>query len=297
MRYQSPIANPFSQYWEEQVLLGGSSRLLKNAQATASYLFGEYILANVVLFLNLVLEALSPRPIAQAFAVVYHEYGLKWTVKRTIDITGAIFGLIMATPFFLVMPILIKLDSRGPVFYRQERIGQNRRRQDRRAQSRTALTERRATDRRQTQSYGRPFMIVKFRTMNQNAEKQTGPVWASKRDPRITRLGAIMRATRIDEIPQLFNVLRGDMSLVGPRPERAFFIDKLRTMIDGYERRLLVKPGLTGLAQVEHKYDESDEDVKTKVKYDISYIYNFRILNDIKIMIKTIYVVLAAKGM
>jgi lipopolysaccharide/colanic/teichoic acid biosynthesis glycosyltransferase len=297
MRYQSPIANPFSQYWEEQVLLGGSSRFLKNAQATASYFFGEYILANVVLFLNLVLEALSPKPIVQTFSIVYHDYGFKWAVKRSIDIVGATFGLIMALPFFIVMPILIKLDSPGPVFYSQERIGQNRRRRDRRAQSNTMISERRATDRRQKQSYGRPFSIIKFRTMNQNAEKQTGPVWASKRDPRITRLGAIMRATRIDELPQLFNVLKGDMSLVGPRPERAFFIDKLRTMIDGYERRLLVKPGLTGLAQVEHKYDESDEDVKTKVKYDISYIYNFKILNDIKIMIKTVYVVLAAKGM
>lgn len=297
MRYQSPIANPFNQYWEEQVLLGSGSRFFKNAQTTASYFFGEYILANIVLFLNLVVEALNPQPIAQAFAVLYHEYGLKWGIKRTIDIIGSLCGLILASPFFLVMPILIKLDSPGPVFYSQERIGQNRRRGDRRAQARVITAERRATDRRQKQSYGRPFSIIKFRTMRQDAEKQSGPVWASKQDPRITRLGAIMRATRIDEIPQLINVLKGDMSLVGPRPERAFFIDKLRVMIDGYERRLLVKPGLTGLAQVEHKYDESDEDVKTKVKYDISYIYNFKILSDIKIMIKTVYVVLAAKGM
>jgi lipopolysaccharide/colanic/teichoic acid biosynthesis glycosyltransferase len=297
MRYQSPIANPFSQYWEEQVVLGGSSRFLKNAQATASYLFGEYVLANVVLLLNLIFGALSPRPIVQAFSIIYNEYGLKWGVKRAIDIFGAAFGLVVALPFFLVMPILIKLNSRGPVFYRQERIGQNRRRQDRRSQSQSTVYNKRAADRRQNQSYGRPFIIVKFRTMYHNAEKQTGPVWASKQDSRVTRIGAIMRATRIDEIPQLFNILIGDMSLVGPRPERAFFIDKLKTMIDGYERRLLVKPGLTGLAQVEHKYDESDEDVKTKVKYDISYIYNFRILNDIKIMLKTVYVVLAAKGM
>ncbi len=297
MRYQSPIANPFNQYWEEQVVLGNNSRLLKNVQATASYFFGEHILANMVLFLNLLVEALNPQPIVQLFSIVYHEYGLKWSVKRTIDIIGSIFGLIIATPFFLVMPILIKLDSPGPVFYCQERIGQNRRRRDRRAQTNVMASERRAGDRRQTHSYGRPFRIIKFRTMRQDAEQKSGPVWATKRDPRITRLGAIMRATRIDEIPQLINVLKGDMSLVGPRPERAFFIDKLRVMIDGYERRLLVKPGLTGLAQVEHKYDESDEDVKTKVKYDISYIYNFRILNDIKIMIKTVYVVLAAKGM
>lgn len=297
MRYQSPIANPFNQYWEEQVLLGGNSRLLKNAQATASYFFGEYILANIVLLLNLLVEAVNPQPIVQIFSVVYHEYGFKWAVKRTIDVAGSLFGLMIAAPFFLVMPILIKLDSPGPVFYCQERIGQNRRRKDRRAQAGVITSERRATDRRQTQSYGRPFRIIKFRTMRQDAEQQSGPVWATKRDPRITKLGAIMRATRIDEIPQLINVIKGDMSLVGPRPERAFFIDKLRVMIDGYERRLLVKPGLTGLAQVEHKYDESDEDVKTKVKYDISYIYNFRILNDIKIMIKTVYVVLAAKGM
>ena len=140
-------------------------------------------------------------------------------------------------------------------------------------------------------------MIMKFRTMRHNAEKLTGPVWAVKNDPRITRIGAFLRATRIDELPQLLNILKGDMSIVGPRPERQFFIEKLKSAIDGYEKRLLVRPGLTGLAQVEHKYDESVEDTKVKVRHDIQYVHNLNLIRDIKIILKTVYVVLAAKGM
>jgi lipopolysaccharide/colanic/teichoic acid biosynthesis glycosyltransferase len=296
MRYQSPIANPFNQYWEEQLILGGS-RFWKNLYTHISYLYAEYILSNLILFVSITAKVLSPKPIIHTFSMLYNEYGLIWFFKRAIDIMGAFVGLILSVPFFLVVPILTKLDSPGPVFYLQERICKNRRRQSRRSGSLEFASERRSTDRRQKQAFGQPFMIIKFRTMRQDAETKTGPVWASKRDPRITRLGALLRMTRIDEIPQLINVLRGDMSLVGPRPERAFFIEKLKTSIDGYECRLLVKPGLTGLAQVEHKYDETEDDVKTKVKYDLSYIRNFRLLVDIKILLKTIYVVLAAKGM
>jgi lipopolysaccharide/colanic/teichoic acid biosynthesis glycosyltransferase len=297
MRYKSPIAIPFSQYWEEQLILDGGSRFWKNLYANISYIYAEYFLSNFILVISLVAKALSPKPVIQSISTIYHVYGLKWALKRTIDVVGAIVGIILATPFFIVIPILIKFNSHGPVFYRQERIGKNRRRQGRRSQIQTAVAERRASDRRQKQSFGQPFVMAKFRTMYQDAEQQTGPVWASRKDPRITRIGAVLRVTRIDEIPQLFNVLKGDMSLVGPRPERAFFIEKLKTSINGYEKRLLVKPGLTGLAQVEHKYDESEDDVKAKVKYDLTYIYNFRLVNDVKIMLKTIYVVLAAKGM
>ena len=129
-----------------------------------------------------------------------------------------------------------------------------------------------------------------------DAEKKTGPVWASKVDPRVTRVGRILRKARIDEIPQLINVLVGDMSLVGPRPERPFFVEKLDGKISDYQRRFDVKPGVTGLAQVEHKYDENLEDVGNKVKYDLKYIGNLSVLQDIKILVKTVAVVLTARG-
>lgn len=239
-------------------------------------------------------------PIGQLMASIsrpYNTYGLKLTIKRLIDLIGVSFGMVLATPFFMVVPILIKLDSPGPVFYRQERVGKNRRRDGQPGVDIPVRKEMRISDRRKKHGFGKPFMVIKFRTMFNNAEKDSGPVWTRKKDPRITRVGAFLRATRIDEITQLFNVLKGDMSLVGPRPEREFFIEKLKNHIDGYEKRLLVKPGLTGLAQVEHKYDESEEDVKLKVKYDIDYIHDLKILLDLKIILKTVIVVLTAKGM
>jgi len=296
MRYQNPIVNPIAHYWEESIALGGYSNYWKSVGQSARYLVAEYFTANMILLVGLVARILTLRPLTAAISAVYHRHGLKWTLKRAIDIVGSSVGLILATPIFLIVPILIRLDSPGPVFYRQERVGNNRRRRDRRAAAMPIAEDRRKSDRRQVEGFGRPFHIIKFRTMFVDAEKRTGPVWATKNDPRVTRVGAFLRATRIDEIPQLFNVLIGDMSLVGPRPERAYFIKKLRTSIHGYERRLMVKPGVTGLAQVEHKYDESEDDVRTKVKYDLAYIHNFGLLHDIKIMFKTVFVVLAARG-
>ena len=133
--------------------------------------------------------------------------------------------------------------------------------------------------------------------MCNDAEGKSGPVWATKQDARITRIGKFLRKTRIDEIPQLFNILKGDMSLVGPRPERHFFIEQLRDQIDSYTGRLRVKPGLTGLAQVEHKYDENIDDVNVKVSYDLKYIREWNLFKDIKIILKTVVVVITAKGM
>lgn len=297
MRYQSPIGNPLCQYWEEELIFGGTARYWKEVLARFQYFFAEYFLANSILVYSILSRALSFRPMLFYVARFYRVYGFTWSAKRALDIAGSIFGMICATPLFILIPILIKLDSTGPIFFRQERIGKNRRRFNRRDMLIPGNTERRKNDRRRNPGYGLPFMIYKFRTMRQDAEKHTGPVWASKRDPRITRMGAFLRATRIDEIPQLINILKGEMSLVGPRPERAFFIDKLKNSINDYEKRLLVRPGLTGLAQVEHKYDESEEDTVIKVKYDLNYIYGLNIFKDIKIMLKTIYVVLAAKGM
>ncbi|KAA3634812.1 MAG: sugar transferase [Calditrichaeota bacterium] len=217
-------------------------------------------------------------------------------MKRILDIVGSISGLILTLPVWLVIPVLIKLDSPGPVFYSQVRVGQNRRKRDRRVYQQAEIDCQRNRDRRRDNYGGETFKVIKFRTMVNDAEKNSGPVWASKNDSRITKLGAFLRKSRIDEIPQFLNVLRGEMSLVGPRPERPNFVMDLTEKVEGYERRLEVKPGLTGLAQVESGYDDSISSVVTKVKYDVEYIENRSIWLDIKIMFKTVKVVFTGKG-
>ena len=194
---------------------------------------------------------------------------LPWqaTIKRIMDIATAVFLLITTSPLLLLTAIAIKLDSKGPIFYKQQRVG----------------------------LYSRPFTIYKFRSMYSDAEKD-GPQWAKKNDSRITKVGKIIRKYRIDEIPQLLCVLKGDMSMVGPRPERDVFIEELRKTIPFYASRLKMKPGLTGWAQVRHHYDNDIEDVKIKLGYDIYYLSNASILLDIQILIRTIYVVLTGKG-
>jgi exopolysaccharide biosynthesis polyprenyl glycosylphosphotransferase len=188
-------------------------------------------------------------------------------VKRVIDILfGAFLGLI-SFPVCVLAAIAIKLEDHGPVFYSQERIG----------------------------LYGKPFTVYKFRTMRTDAEK-FGAQWATKDDPRITKVGKFLRKTRIDELPQILCVLKGDMSMVGPRPERAVFIAKLREEIPFYISRLKMKPGLTGWAQVCHHYDTSTEDVKIKLRYDMYYFENMSLLLDFQILVRTVYVVLTGKG-
>jgi exopolysaccharide biosynthesis polyprenyl glycosylphosphotransferase len=190
------------------------------------------------------------------------------SLKRVLDVLVSLLILIIGLPFWLFVAAIIKLDSPGPVLYGQERLGKN----------------------------GRPFRIFKFRSMSADAEKKSGPVWAAKRDPRVTRVGRIIRRLHIDEVPQFINVLRGDMSLVGPRPERSFFVEKLSVELPLYKRRLKVRPGITGWAQVKHKYDESIEDVKVKLKYDLFYIENMSWRMDLKILFNTFYVMLMGKG-
>ncbi len=189
-------------------------------------------------------------------------------LKRLMDIFISFLILVLSSPITFLTAVAIKIDSKGPVFFKQERLGQN----------------------------GKPFNVIKFRSMIQDAEKYTGPVWSTKDDPRVTRMGKFVRKVRIDEIPQMFNVLKGEMSLVGPRPERAYFVEKLSQEIPYYRRRLKVRPGVTGWAQIKHKYDESIEDVKIKLKYDLFYIENMSLRMDFKILLRTVYVVLFAKG-
>jgi len=217
--------------------------------------------------------------------------------KRALDVFGALFGLALASPLFIIIPILIKLESRGPVFYSQIRVGQNRRNGSRRYHSELCgMTEDRRRDRRRQDYLGRVFKVYKFRTMVVDAESKSGPVWATKGDPRITRIGRFLRKTRIDEIPQFWCVLKGDMALVGPRPERPHFVSELSGRIEGYAGRLETKPGLTGLAQVESGYDSSIASVARKVETDLRYIRNQSIWLDLKILLQTVVVVITGKG-
>lgn len=208
--------------------------------------------------------------------------------KRVLDLVVASTGVLVLLPVFLLVAIAIKLDSRGPAFYAQERVGINRRR---RLNSIPA-----GQDRRKADVYGRPFRIYKFRSMVADAERGTGPVWACAQDKRVTRLGRILRRTRLDEFPQLWNVVRGEMSIVGPRPERPNFVQSLASAIPDYPNRYARLPGITGLAQVKSRYDTSTESVRRKLQYDLYYLRNCGLMLDLKIMAATVKVMARGDG-
>ncbi len=223
-------------------------------------------------------------------------FGSTIVAKRVFDIVIASIALAILSPFLIMFALAIKLDSRGPIFFSQERIGLNRRRVERR--SRRSLPTRNVRsgyDRRRNINAGRPFNIFKFRTMVRDAEKK-GPVLACENDPRVTRLGRIMRNARIDEIPQFINVIKGDMSIIGPRPERSFFINQVRREMPEFTMRLMVKPGITGLAQVENGYTKTIDEMKGKLFYDLKYIADLSLMQEIRILFKTVYIVVTGKG-
>ena len=199
------------------------------------------------------------------FEIYYNSFNLK--AKRILDIIFALLIGVCVIPIMIIAAIIIKLESKGPIFFIQERIGEG----------------------------NKPFKIVKFRSMTTDAEKD-GPKWATKNDNRVTKFGKFMRLTRVDELPQLWNVLRGEMSFVGPRPEREFFIKQLEKEIMYYNLRHTVKPGLTGWAQVMYPYGASIEDAYRKLQYDLYYIKNHDILFDMKILLKTVTIVIFGKG-
>jgi lipopolysaccharide/colanic/teichoic acid biosynthesis glycosyltransferase len=207
-------------------------------------------------------------------------------VTRAFNIIVASVLLVVALPVMVLAAIAVRLSSRGPIFYMQERIGV-----DRRWTRTRALYERRAEN-----LGGTPFTIYKFRSMRVDAEVNGQAVWATKNDDRVTTVGKILRASRIDELPQLLNVLRGDMNIVGPRPERPSIFIRLREQIAEYPVRQRVKPGITGLAQVSNPYDASLDDVRRKVAFDIEYMRNQSLTEDIRIMLKTIPVMLLRIG-
>jgi sugar transferase (PEP-CTERM system associated) len=197
------------------------------------------------------------------------EQGLfKAWVKRAFDMAVSAVLLLVCMPIMVITAILIKLEDHGPVFYRQDRVGQG----------------------------GHVFSLLKFRSMRVNAEKDGAPQWARQNDARVTRLGAFIRKARIDELPQAFNVLRGDMSFVGPRPERPFFVDQLRRDIPYYGYRHAIKPGITGWAQVRYPYGASVEDAIEKLKYDLYYVKNNTLFLDLIILFQTVQVVIFQDG-
>lgn len=193
-------------------------------------------------------------------------YGAK-LFKRIMDITISMFLLLLLSPFLIISVLLIKITSKGGVFYNQIRVGKG----------------------------GKLFTMYKLRTMFENAEEY-GPEWAGEKDPRITGFGKVLRKTYFDELPQMFNVLKNEMSLVGPRPERPHFVEILKKEIPYYYKRLNIKPGITGWAQIKHKYDSSLDDVRVKLQYDFYYIENMSLKLDFKIIINTIIVVVFMKG-
>jgi len=211
-------------------------------------------------------------------------------LRRAMSVTVATLGLLLAAPLMAVIALLIKLTSRGPVFFMQTRVGL-----DRRGGSKSAQQNRRDTD-----CGGKPFMIYKFRTMGSNGHSSNGDgmqqVWAKPNDPRVTRVGRWLRLYRLDELPQLLNVLRGDMDIVGPRPEQPLIFAQLRTQIERYQERQRVRPGITGWAQVNLHYDISIESARDKVSYDLEYVERQSVLEDLRIMLRTVPVVVFKRG-
>ncbi len=208
------------------------------------------------------------RPSYLIFSEGFNRSKFNYIFKRALDILLAAAGMVLGLPVFLLTALLIKLESRGPVIFSQPRVGRE----------------------------GRIFRIYKFRSMREDAEKSSGPVWAGEDDPRITGVGRVIRKLRIDELPQLWNVLHNDMSFVGPRPERPYFVDELKRDIPFYTERLVVKPGITGWAQINYRYGASREDALEKLQYDLYYIKNISIFLDILILLRTVKVVLLGFG-
>jgi sugar transferase (PEP-CTERM system associated) len=214
---------------------------------------------------KLMLEQMTPSWII--FSAGFHRTALINIYKRCFDLVLSLAGLLVSAPFFPLIALAIKLDSPGPLFFRQIRVG----------------------------NAEKPFLLYKFRSMRQDAERD-GAVWAVKNDARITGVGRFLRNSRIDELPQLYNVLRGEMSFIGPRPERPEFVEGLKRDIYYYSKRHTIKPGLTGWAQVRYPYGATVEDAVEKLRYDLYYIKNLSFLLDAQIMLETVKVVLFGRG-
>jgi sugar transferase (PEP-CTERM system associated) len=208
------------------------------------------------------------RPSWFIFADGFRQTRVSMAVKRAFDVVLSLAALVVGLPVMAVVAVLVKVTSRGPVLYQQERVGLN----------------------------GRTFPVYKFRSMRLDAEAASGPVWSAKHDERVTPIGRFLRRARLDELPQLWNVLGGDMSFVGPRPERPMFVEELTAKIPFYGQRHVLKPGLTGWAQVRYTYGASVEDAIEKLQYDLYYIKNLSLALDLVIVLETIKTVLLRRG-
>jgi sugar transferase (PEP-CTERM system associated) len=208
------------------------------------------------------------RPTGFVFSGAFERSWGTIVVKRMVDLVSGVVGLILFAPVMAIIAVAIRIDSKGPVLYRQTRVG---------------LAD-------------KPYELLKFRSMRADAEAETGAQWAAEADPRVTRVGRLLRIYRLDELPQFFNVLRGEMSLVGPRPERPIFVQQLREEIPFYDNRHSVRPGMTGWAQVEYKYGSTVQDAYHKLEYDLFYLKNLSIVFDVVIIIRTVGIVLFGAG-
>ena len=213
--------------------------------------------------------------LSRALALNYSESVLlsrhwwRLALKRMVDLAGSVFLALILAPVMGLIALAVRWDSRGPVLFVQKRVGRG----------------------------GRIFRMFKFRTMVVDAERKTGPVWArAGYDPRVTRLGRFLRQSHLDELPQIFNVIRGEMSLVGPRPERPHFVGQLAHLVAGYEGRLVVKPGLTGLAQIHYRYDQTTADVRKKLRFDLLYIKRMCLMLDARILAGTVWFVATSRA-
>ena len=235
----------------------------------------------------LAIDALSPEPRQRRRPHARDLPAFSDVAKRAVNVAVALVGLIVTAPLLALIALAVRLSSRGPVLYTQTRIGINRRR--RLPAGRTY---------RSADVGGKPFTIYKFRTMTVNGHGPDDPgvVWATPNDPRVTRIGRILRLYRLDELPQLLNVLRGDMDIVGPRPEQPAIFRRLRREIPGYQERQAVRPGITGWAQINQQYDQSLDDVRRKLRYDLEYIARKSAAEDLRIMLRTFPVVAGKHG-
>ncbi len=206
--------------------------------------------------------------------------------RRLVNIVVAFVGLVLTAPVMLVVAALVKLTSPGPVLYRQPRVGLDRRDRAKRYGDHGRLAD----------QGGRPFTIYKFRTMYVHNGNGSPQVWATRNDPRVTPLGRVLRQYRLDELPQLFNVLLGEMNVVGPRPEQPAIFARLREQIPHYQERQRVRPGITGWAQINQRYDTSIADVQRKVAFDLEYVARESVLEDLRILARTVPVVLLRRG-
>jgi sugar transferase (PEP-CTERM system associated) len=210
----------------------------------------------------------SIQPSGLVFSDILHKSARSFFYRRVVGVTFALLGLALLSPLLVLIAIAIKLDSPGPVLYRQARVGLD----------------------------GHVFEILKFRSMRTNAESETGPVWARKDDPRVTRVGRVLRNLRLDEVPQLINIVRGEMNFVGPRPERPYFVEKLSPLIPYYDIRHVIRPGVTGWAQISCSYGSTMEEAKDKLEYDVFYIKNQSISLDLVILFQTFKIALFGRG-